>query len=65
MTLVELKTLQPDGTYADPAELEAAAAEPQQPRPLRGSSTDAAAGVVGHAASTSTLRVDATTRPTR
>jgi trigger factor len=40
---VELKTLQPDGTYADPAELEAQAVAAAAAAPP---STDAAAGVV-------------------
>ena len=42
--LVELKTLQPDGTYADPAELEALAAAAAEA--AAAPSTDAAAGVV-------------------
>ena len=41
--VVELKTLQPDGTYVDLAELEAQAAAAEEVEP----STDAAAGVVG------------------
>jgi len=43
--MVELKTLQPDGTYADPAELEAAAAAAEA-EAEESSSTDAAASVV-------------------
>ncbi len=42
--VVELKTLQPDGTYADPAELEAQAAAAEAA--AQTDSTDAAAGVV-------------------
>jgi trigger factor len=48
--LVELKTLQPDGTYADPAELEAQAAAAEAAATAQANeqaeSTDAAAGVV-------------------
>jgi trigger factor len=49
--LVELKTLQPDGTYADPAELEAQAAAAEAAAATaqadeQAASTDAAAGVV-------------------
>ena len=48
--VVELKTLQPDGTYADPAELEAQAAAAEAAATAQANeqaeSTDAAAGVV-------------------
>ncbi len=44
--VVELKTLQPDGTYADPEELAAQAEAAAQAQAAAESSTDAAAGVV-------------------
>ena len=59
--LVELKTLQPDGTYADPAELEAQAAAAEAAATAQANeqaeSTDAAAGVV--ASSDYLVEVDA------
>jgi trigger factor len=59
--LVELKTLQPDGTYADPAELEAAAAAAEaEVAAVEEESTDAAASVVAGPAEYVDVATDST-----